>query len=117
MYWTAYSINNRDLLKDSGTASSGLKLNTLIWFINILVLVSSIWSGEVLILLVLVFTLMLDITWNRRLLLAFYKAGGSWFFAIAAAYYLLVYPIAVGLGGIAGLLQYQQLKKMMRPPG
>ena len=116
MYWTAYSINNRDLLKDSGTASLGLKLNTLIWFINILVLLSSIWTGEVIVLLVLVFTLILNTTWNRRLLLAFYKAGGSWFFTTATAYYMLVYPVAVGLGGVTSLLKYQKFKKMIRPP-
>jgi hypothetical protein len=43
---------------------------------------------------------------SRGLLLAFYKEEGIGFAAAAAAYYLLLFPLAVGAGGFAGLIRY-----------
>lgn len=48
MFWTAYSIENKVLFKDSGAASSGLKLNTAAWLINVLIVMLFAMSGEIL---------------------------------------------------------------------
>lgn len=107
MYWTIYSIKNKDLFKDSGTASIGLKLNTTFWLINILILNFSIMSGELQFLSVILFTTSINLTINRGLLSAFYNTGGISFLLRAAAYYVLLYPVAVGIGGITGILRYR----------
>lgn len=113
MYWSAYSIANKDLLKDSGTASSGLKVNTLNWMIDALVLTLYAVTGEMLLLFSLIIIFMINVAWNRGLLSAFYTAGGAGFFAAAMLYYLVIYPLPVAAGGITGLLRYPWLKKIM----
>jgi hypothetical protein len=114
MFWTAYSIDNRDLFKDSGTASRGLKLNTAAWLINVLVLVFCVLSGEVQFLVAILLTTSINLAWSRGLLAAFYSAGGAVFLAGATAYYVLVYPVAVGAGSITGMLRYPWLAHTMR---
>jgi len=114
MYWTIYSIKNKDLFKDSGAASTGLKLNTTFWLINILILNFSIMSGELQFLFVILFTTSINLTINRGLLSAFYNTGGISFLLRAAAYYVLLYPVAVGIGGITGILRYRWLATDMQ---
>ena len=114
MYWTIYSIKNKDLFKDSGTASTGLKLNTTFWLINILIINFSIMSGELQFLSVILFTTSINLTINRGLLSAFYNSGGISFLLRAAAYYVLLYPVAVGIGGITGILRYRWLATDMQ---
>lgn len=117
MYWTAYSLYNRDLFKDSGTASLELKLTTLIWFLNAILLMFYIWQGDVLFLAAVLLIFGINLVLNRGLLAAFYKADGAAFLAVGATYYLLVYPIAVGAGGLMGVLSYRRLKKTMAGSG
>ena len=114
MYWTIYSIKNKDLFKDSGTASTVLKLNTTFWLINILILSFSVLYGELLFLFVILLTTSINLTINRGLLSAFYNTGGISFLVRAAAYYVLLYPVAVGTGGITGILCYRWLASDMR---
>ena len=105
-YWTLYSIGNGDLLADSGTASLGLKLNGAVYFLGLLLLLLYFATGSVLFLSALAAAIVLNLYWNRGLLRAFYDAGGIGFALGAAAYYLLLYPLAVGMGACAGVIKY-----------
>ena len=105
-YWTLYSIGNGDLLADSGTASLGLKLNAAVYFLGLLLLLLFFATGSVLLLSALAAAIVLNLYGNRGLLQAFHDAGGIGFALGAAAYYLLLYPLAVGMGACAGVLKY-----------
>ncbi len=105
-YWTLYSIRNGDVLTDSGTASLGLKLNAAMYFLGLLFLQLFFATGSVLFLFALAAAIVLNLYGNRGLLLAFYDAGGMGFALGAAAYYLLLYPLAVGIGACAGVMKY-----------
>lgn len=99
--WTAYSLKNRDILKTSGTASRELKLNVVIFVVSMgTVGLSLIIGFEYLIILPVLF--LINIYFNRGLLGAFHSAMGLGFTLKAAAYYFLVYPVAIGLGALVG---------------
>ena len=102
MYWALYSLRNRDLFADSGTASHELKASVAAYFIGTLCLgayfltAAPAWLG-------LTFALVAgDLHVNRGLLRGFRAAGGRLFAAAATLYYLFVYPLAVGTGAIGG---------------
>lgn len=98
-YWTIYSLGCRDLLTDSGTASHELKINVITFTLGLLLLL--VWLPAA-----LAVVLAGNLLVQRRLLASFHRAGG-WSFALAAgAYYALLYPLPVGLGGLTGVLQY-----------
>ena len=105
-YWTLYSIRNGDLLADSGTASVGLKLNGAVYFLGLLLLLLFFATGSVLFLSALAAAIVLNLYGNWGLLRAFYDAGGMGFALGAAAYYLLLYPLAVGTGAGVGVMKY-----------
>lgn len=105
-YWTLYSIGNGDLLADSGTASLGLKLNGAVYFLGLVLLLLFFATGSVLLLSALAAAMVLNLYGNRGLMRAFYDAGGIGFALGAAAYYLLLYPLAVGTGACAGVMKY-----------
>lgn len=106
MYWTMYSLNRRDMLADSGTASRELKANVVLYFASLILLIAGILSGTFILHSLLPVFFLLNITINRRLIEAFYKAGGIKFSVAAALYYFFVYPLAVGAGVISGLIRY-----------
>jgi GT2 family glycosyltransferase len=101
-YWTLYSLRNRDLLADSGTASHELKTNVACFVLGLLAIGvwaltgAGFWSG----LAAAVFAC--NVLANRRLLRRFFTVGGRAFAAAAGGYYLLVYPLAVAAGAIGG---------------
>lgn len=105
-YWTIYSINNKDLLSDSGTASVEFKVNVVSWFLSLLLILLgfAMQTPTVfgLVLPVLGFNLFL----NKRLFRAFYKTRGLSFALSASFYYTLLYPLAVGAGATAGLISH-----------
>lgn len=105
MYWTMYSIENRDLLRDSGTASVELKADTVSWGVCVFLLMLSVlgWSAPALASLAGVCALNLAI--NRRFIMAMFKAGGPAFGAGAVLYYTALYPAAVGAGGLLGMVR------------
>ena len=105
-YWTLYSIRNGDLLADSGTASLGLKLNGAVYFLSLLLALLFLVTGFVLFLFALAAAVALNLYGNWGLLRAFYDTGGMRFALGAAAYYLLLYPLAVGMGACAGVMKY-----------
>lgn len=114
LYWTVYSIVNRDLLTDSGAASAELKVNVVSFAVAALGLLLGPPLGSPLLPAVAVPVVFLNIFTSRRLFKAFYRAEGMVFALKACAYYLCVYPIPVGLGGIAGVFSYV-LKYRKRP--
>ena len=105
-YWTLYSIRNGDLLADSGTASLGLKLNGAVYFLGLLLLLLFFATGIVLFLSELAAAIVFNLYGNRGLLRAFYDIGGMGFALGATAYYLLLYPLAVGAGAGVGVIKY-----------
>jgi glycosyltransferase involved in cell wall biosynthesis len=116
-YWTIYSIHNRDLLADSGTASRALKLNVAALFGSILAGLLILGTGDAWFSVIIVVLMTVNITVNRDLLRAFYRARGMLFAFAASAYYLLVYPLVVGAGSLAGLLSYRRYAGLLEAAG
>ena len=110
-YWMVYSLKNRDFFADSGTASLELKLNVITYFICIVMLAAAFVPGMATWNLVIGVALLMgvNVIFNRRLIKAFYAANGPLFSLSAALYYLGVYPLAVGVGAIAGVTDFLRL--------
>lgn len=110
-FWTIYSVNNKDLLADSGTASVELKVNVLSFFLNFLFLLLWIFTQNSLLLYPIPLIFAANIFINRRLIRSFYKTKGLSFAFPATLYYTLLYPVAVGTGGIAGMMKHYLSRK------
>lgn len=110
-YWIAYSMGNRDLMADSGTASVELKFNvlcsSLIWFFSLCLVIAPV--TFFLACMIIVFSF--DLAVNRSLIRAFFREKGSAFGIKATLYYSLFYPIAVAAGGAAGMAYYLQTQR------
>ncbi len=106
-YWFAYSMKNRDLLADSGTASLEFKFNVVSLFVVLLlVAVATLLQSWFFVLP----ALMLaggNVYFNRGILQAFYRARGTFFAIAAMLYYTLVYPVAVGIGALSTIFSHQ----------
>lgn len=106
-YWTCYSLGNRDLLADSGTASHQLKLDFAAWCLSAALIAAASgavapgWMAAVLAVQAA------NAYASRGLLRDFHRAHGLAFASAATLYYLLVYPLAVGAGALAGLWSYR----------
>lgn len=111
--WTMYSLTNKDVFKDSGTASRGLKFNVFAYFTSIFLALICI-AGTDVALAGILFLAVLNVHLNRGLLAAFYKTKGFFFTVKAGAYYFLIYPLAVGLGSLTGMWKYLWEIKIMR---
>jgi glycosyltransferase involved in cell wall biosynthesis len=103
-YWTMYSIKNRDLLSDSGTASQEFKFNIVSFFLILLLTFSGLLLQSRLPFIMIAILMGANLFLNRVLLKTFYKASGIGFAIQAAIYYMFVYPFAVGLGALLGAL-------------
>jgi len=114
MYWTIYSIKNNDVLADSGTASIGLKTNVAAWFSIALFLLVFLLTGNIVFILLIPLILAINLFVNKGLLAAFYSTKGFLFALAATSYYLLLYPIAVGIGTLAGLARYFTVARTLR---
>ncbi len=106
MYWTIYSIKNGDVFADSGAASIGLKTNVAACFSAALLFLAFLLTGSGAFILLVPLILAIDLFVNKGLLMAFYRAKGFLFAFAATSYYLLLYPVAVGAGVLAGLARY-----------
>jgi GT2 family glycosyltransferase len=101
-YWVRYSLGNRDLLADSGTASIELKFNVAAFFLGAAALAgASLGYGAGLYAAAALAAANLFI--SRGLLRTFREAGGRRFALGAALYYVAVYPLPIGAGTVAGL--------------
>ena len=117
MYWSIYSLHNRDLLADSGTASRALKLNVTTLLFSILVIMLVMITGENSLLFIFLLLAAINLVMNYGLLQAFYAARGIRFLLAASAYYFLLYPLAVGAGGVTGLVTYHRYVKILKAAG
>lgn len=109
LYWTIYSLGNRDLLRDSGTASTGLKINGAAYVLTALFLILGLSTGQMLFLSLVPPVAALNLLVNAGLIRTFFRAGGPAFAVAAASYYVMVYPLAVGAGALIGALRYLAL--------
>jgi glycosyltransferase involved in cell wall biosynthesis len=105
-YWTMYSMVNRDILADSGAASLELKANVLCCFGQALLLALSAFLGAAWALAPIPPLFALNLHVNRRLVVAWFRTRGSMFSALAVFYYTTLYAAAVGIGAVAGAMQY-----------
>ena len=103
-YWTRYSLRNRDLLADSGTASRGLKAATALAGLGWLCLAAAAARRLAALVLPVPFFFGAAVAANAGLVLAFHRAGGLRFAIAAAAYLVLLYPVAIAVGITQGLL-------------
>ena len=114
MYWTRYSLMNRDLLADSGTASVELKFNGAVFFLNILLLALFQLRDQTLLLIPVPFLYAGNLLCSRGLIKMFYREKGYGFTLRAVLYYTLVYPLPVGAGAVAGLLKHTLIRGRKR---
>ena len=105
-YWTAYSLANRDLFADSGTASMEIKANGAAWLATVALMLFSLMLERRSLVLPVPFLWAANLFMNRRLYQAFWRAGGAWFAFLAGSYYSLIYPAAVWTGFFRGMFQY-----------
>ncbi|MBI3044086.1 MAG: glycosyltransferase [Betaproteobacteria bacterium] len=115
MYWTLYSLRNRDLLVDSGTASHELKANVASYFISLPCVGAYLLTGAAGWLGVAAAAFAGNLLVSRGLLKGFRVAGGRRFAAVAGIYYFFVYPLAVGAGAFGGAALF--LAGACRPRG
>jgi glycosyltransferase involved in cell wall biosynthesis len=114
MYWSVYSLKNRDFFGDSGAASIGLKINVVAYLVvGILFLLSSL-GGKAALLWAVPGVFILDLLPNTKLLNAFYRTKNLPFAVAAALYYFFVYPAAVAVGMLIGLLRYPMFSPTLR---
>lgn len=106
MYWTIYSIKNRDLFIDSGTASIELKINVLLYILSLLLLLLVLFTKRSVFLIALPIFFGINIYVSRGLIKAFYETKGLFFTMATVFYYTTIYPIGVGIGAIAGIFIY-----------
>jgi glycosyltransferase involved in cell wall biosynthesis len=104
--WTAYSLANRDLLADSGTASRELKANVVAAGLAALLLALAVHLGSAWPLAPAAALLALDLHLSRRLVAAWRASRGTRFAALASLYYVTLYAAAVAAGSAAGAAQW-----------
>jgi GT2 family glycosyltransferase len=100
--WTRYSLANRDLLADSGTASRELKANVLLGGLQVLLAAACLALGSAWPLVLSPPLLALDLWASRGLLAAWLGTGGHRFAALATLYWVTLYAAAVAAGAAAG---------------
>ncbi len=115
LYWTIYSLARGDLLADSGTASTELKINVGTYALGALLLLLAFSTGRPLFLLFLPLLIAFNLFSNRGLIRALSSTGGPGFAVAATLYYVLAYPAAVGTGALLGALRYLAAAARPRP--
>jgi glycosyltransferase involved in cell wall biosynthesis len=103
-YWVHYSLRNGDLLADSGTASRGLKAAGALAGLSWVAVVAAIALRLPALLLSVPLLILASILANSGLVRAFRAAGGLLFAAAATGYLVLIYPGAIAVGALQGLL-------------
>jgi glycosyltransferase involved in cell wall biosynthesis len=106
MTWTIYSIQNRDVFADSGTASTELKTNVASCLAGLALLFSYFAFNNDLFLYLAALPVAGGLLASRGLILAFFRGGVATFGVAAVAYYLSLFPLAVGAGACAGAVRY-----------
>ena len=106
LYWTIYSLKNKDLLADSGTASYELKINVATLFLNALLSMLFFYFKNTAFLISIFLICAVNLSVSKGLIKAFYKAKGLSFVIATTLYYTLIYPLPVGAGAFSGILKY-----------
>lgn len=114
MHWVVYSLGNKDIFKNSGTASLELKINVLSLFLCLLCLTLYFYFKSPLLLALMVLIFGLNLFVNRHFLMAIFKAKGVSFTIMAMLYYMTLYGMAVGVGSFTGVLRYLLLTRGKR---
>jgi glycosyltransferase involved in cell wall biosynthesis len=117
LYWTIYSIRNRDIMADSGTASMALKANVVLCLTGLALLLSYAVWGDRLLLYAAALPFAGSLLAGRGLIAAFFRTGGSVFGLVAMAYYLFLFPLAVGAGAFAGVVRHFIPGRLQRKGG
>jgi glycosyltransferase involved in cell wall biosynthesis len=105
LYWTMYSLKNRDLFKDSGTASFELKADVVSWLLCTSLFVLFLLSGETGFLAALAAICGINLIINRKFIGSIIRATGPAFTLGAVLYYTALYPLPVAAGGFLGTLR------------
>jgi GT2 family glycosyltransferase len=105
-YWNIYSLRNGDLFTDSGSASYELKSNVAFFLVSAVTVVLFMVTDTMALLLIPAVLFTINGYISRRLLKAFHETGGGLFALKASLYYMVSYPVPVGLGTLAGLVKY-----------
>lgn len=113
-YWVMYSLRNKDLLTDSGSASTELKTNVVCCFFSMISVVLWIIVQQPIIMYFFQFIFILNILISRRLLKSFYETNGVLFGVRAFLFYTMLYPLPVGSGTIAGVMEYFSLTRRLK---
>ncbi len=113
-YWVMYSLRNKDLLTDSGSASTELKTNVVCCFLGMISVILWIIVRKPIIMYFFQFILILNIFISRRLLKTFHETKGVLFGVQAFLFYTMLYPLPVGSGTIAGVMEYFSLIRRLK---
>lgn len=105
-YWMVYSLSNRDLLADSGTASRELKFNVAAFLLLAGVCLLKPFLNPVWIFGLVTSILVSDLVINRNLFYLFFSTRGARFAFCAGFYYMFIYPIPICMGVVAGIKRY-----------
>jgi GT2 family glycosyltransferase len=105
-FWTRYSLRNRDLLADSGTASRELKMTVLSAMLCLAVIGTWLATGKAFLLWSLPVIVGLNAVVNQGLIRTFKSTGGTLFAFLAYGYYMTLYALAVATGAMFGTAEY-----------
>jgi len=114
LYWTMYSLKNKDSFADSGTASVELKADVLSCFLSLFLSILWLFSQRVSFLYPLPVIFFINIFLSRGLLKSFYETKGVLFAGLAFIYYTMFYPVAVGTGVFTGMVNFLLNKRKLK---
>ena len=105
-FWTRYSLGNRDVLADSGTASRELKVTVLAALLCFAL--AGLWlaTGQRSLLYGLLVIAGANAVINGGLIRTFARTGGMVFALSAYGYYATLYAAAVATGAMIGVAEY-----------
>ena len=116
-YWTMYSLENKDVMKDSGAASYELKINVLTQSLSMTLLIAALASRRRWLLLFIVPLYAVNLASSMRLFRLMRRERGWWFLVRAMLYYQLVYPFVVAYGSFMGMSKYYWEVKLLKRYG
>jgi len=105
-YWTRYSLSNRDLCADSGTASRSLKTTVGLHALSLLLLLLNGFMPPTWVACLGLATGALVLRTNRSLLHAFLHASGPVRAGLLFLYYSVVYPFCIEAGAIPAYVMH-----------
>ncbi len=102
-YWCIYALKNRGLLTDSGSASTELKANVASYVITLFLILLWALTHNPLLIYSMPVLFSVNIFVSRNLMKIFFESQSIRFAGLASLYYMIVYPLPVGLGTIAAV--------------